>query len=79
MNRKLFGDYELNAGKVIDVNLPRAVEPDIQKDMLKKSDDGYFDKHLSGKYLITSSIHTFENGEYFTQVKVKRDSFTINL
>lgn len=76
---KLFGDYELNAGKVIDVNLPRAVEPDIQKDMLKKSDDGYFDKHLSGKYLITSSIHTFENGEYFTQVKVKRDSFTINL
>ena len=67
---KLFGDYELNAGKVIDINLPRATEPDIQ---------GGIDKHLSGKYLITSSIHTFENGEYFTQVKVKRDSFTINL
>lgn len=67
---KLFGDYELNAGKVIDINLPRATEPDIQEGI---------DKHLSGKYLITSSIHTFENGEYFTQVKVKRDSFTINL
>ena len=75
---KLFGDYELNAGKVIDVMLPRAIEPDLQRDILKDS-DGYIDRHLSGKYLITSSIHTFENGEYFTQVKVKRDSFTIDL
>ena len=76
---KLFGDFDLNAGKVIDVKLPRAIEPSIQKDVLKKSNDGYIDEYLSGKYLVTSAIHTFENGEYFTQVKVKRDSFTIDL
>jgi len=76
---KLFGDFDLNAGKVIDINLPRAVEPAIQRDVVSDTQNGYIDEHLSGKYLITSSIHTFENGEYFTQVKIKRDSFTIDL
>lgn len=76
---KLFGDFDLNVGKVIDVTLPRAIEPAIQRDILNNSRNGYVDEHLSGKYLITSSIHTFENGEYFTQVKIKRDSFTIDL
>lgn len=76
---KLFGDFDLNAGKVIDIKLPRAVEPAIQKDVVQKTSNGYVDEHLSGKYLITSSIHIFENGEYFTQVKIKRDSFTIDL
>jgi len=76
---KLFGDFDLNAGKVIDINLPRAVEPAIQRDVVSDTKNGYIDEHLSGKYLITSSIHTFENGEYFTQVKIKRDSFTIDL
>ena len=76
---KLFGDFDLNAGKVIDIKLPRAVEPAIQRDVVSKTQNGYIDEHLSGKYLITSSIHTFENGEYFTQLKIKRDSFTIDL
>lgn len=76
---KLFGDFDLNAGKVIGITLPRAVEPDIQRDVVGKTQNGYVDEHLSGKYLITSSIHIFENGEYFTQVKIKRDSFTIDL
>jgi len=75
---KLFGDFELNAGVVIDVILPRAMSPEVQKKVLADP-YGYVDKHLSGKYLITSSIHTFDDGEYFTEVKVKRDSFTIDL
>jgi hypothetical protein len=76
---KLFGDFDLNAGKVIHITLPRAVEPAIQREVVHETKDGYIDEHLSGRYLITSSIHTFEDGEYFTRLKLKRDSFTIDL
>ena len=75
---KLFGDFDLNAGTIIEINIPKATDPSVQRKVLTDK-YGRFDKHLSGKYLITSAIHTFENGDYFTNVKVKRDSFTIDL
>ena len=74
---KLFGDFELNAGTVIQIKIPKSVDPQVQKDVLRSNEYGSFDEHLSGNYLITSAIHTFENGEYFTDLRIKRDSFSI--
>jgi hypothetical protein len=76
---KLFGDFNLNAGVVIELKIPKAVDPELQRDLLQNTQDGAFDEHLSGNYLITSAIHTFEKGKYYTSVKVKRDSLTIDL
>lgn len=76
---QLFGDFDLNAGKVIEVEIPKPVDPEVQREMLKNTKYGEMDDHISGNYLITSAIHTFEKGEYFTSVKVKRDSFKIQL
>jgi len=62
----LFGDLELNAGKIIDLQFPRAGDPMLT--------GGVVDEFLSGNYLVTSAIHRFKNQEYYTEVKVKRDS-----
>ena len=74
----LFGDLNLNAGTVIEVKIPRAIDPAIQNRFLRNS-SGMYDDYLSGKYIITSAIHTFKDGKYYTNVKVKRDSFSVKL
>jgi hypothetical protein len=50
-----------------------------ERDKTQNSDGGETDKHLSGKYVITSAIHTFEDGEYHTNIRVKRDGFEIEV
>jgi hypothetical protein len=75
---KLFGDLELNAGTIIKLNITRAIDP-RERDKTENSQDGEHDKHMSGKYVITSAIHTFENGEYYTNLRVKRDGFNIEV
>jgi hypothetical protein len=82
---KLFGDLELNPGTVINLKFPKAVDPAIMKKLLAKmkhSPSGsldLYDQHLSGRHLITSVNHTFEDGEYFSEVRVKKDSFSFEL
>ena len=75
---KLFGDLELNAGTIIKLNITRAIDP-RERDKTENSQGGEHDKHMSGKYVITSAIHTFENGEYYTNLRVKRDGFNIEV
>lgn len=75
----LHGDMGLNPGRVIYLKLQRAMDPQNFKDLLEKNPRDIWDEHLSGKYLITSAIHTFEDGKYYTNVKVKRDSFSIDI
>lgn len=76
---KLFGDFNLNAGVVIEIKIPKAIDPVVQAKVLNTEKYGELDDHISGNYLITSAIHTFEDGDYFTSLKIKRDSFTIDL
>ena len=82
---KLFGDFELNPGTVIELKFPKAVDPAIMKKMLEKMRHSptaaldLYDKHLSGRHLITSTNHIFEDGEYFSEVRVKKDSFGFEL
>jgi|GEM_PF-3927814 len=73
---KLFGDLGLNAGTIIKLNITRAIDP-RERDKTENSQGGEHDKHMSGKYVITSAIHTFEDGEYHTNIRVKRDGFEI--
>ena len=75
---KLFGDLELNAGTIIKLNITRAIDP-RERDKTENSDGSEHDKHMSGKYVITSAIHTFEDGEYHTNIRVKRDGFEIEV
>ena len=74
---KLFGDFYLNAGRKIELKFPKAVDPEERETIT--GDNDKFDNHLSGKYIITSAIHTVEGGEYYTDVRVKRDSFSLEL
>lgn len=76
---KLFGDFNLNAGVIIEIKIPKSIDPTIQKDVLKEDKYSAFDNHLSGNYMITSAIHTFQDGEYFTNLRIKRDSFNIEV
>jgi len=82
---KLFGDLELNPGAVVKLKFPKAVDPAIMKQLLAamkffpKSARDIYDKHLSGRHLVTSVNHMFEDGEYFSEVRVKKDSFGIEL
>lgn len=82
---KLFGDFDLNPGTVIVLKFPKAVDPVIMKQLLSNmknkptSQRDLWDKHLSGRHIITSVNHLFEDGEYFSEVRVKKDSFNIDL
>ena len=75
----LNGDLYLNPGRKIELVFPKAVDPEVIKDFLGKSDGELLDESLSGKYFITGAEHSFKLGEYFTTIKVKRDSFRQDL
>ena len=75
----LNGDLYLNPGRKIELIFPKAVDPEVIKDFLGKSDGELLDESLSGKYFITGAEHSFKLGEYFTTIKVKRDSFRQDL
>ena len=76
---KLFGDFNLTPGRKIELKFPKSVDPEEKKALTGDDDNDLFDNSLSGKYLITSVIHTIEGGEYYSDVRVKRDSFSISI
>ena len=76
---RLNGDFKLNAGKKIALKFPKAIDPSAYRDYTEKTDIDHYNEFLSGKYLITSVIHEFENDEYYSNVRVKKDSFAIDL
>lgn len=75
---KIYGDYEFNPGKMIEIKFPRALDPS-EKNKSKFEDHPSEDKLLSGKYLITSCTHSFSNGEYYINARVKRDSIGVKI
>lgn len=75
---KLHGDFALNPGKKINLQFPKAIDPVEYKNFTDESFQIY-NQALSGNYLITSCIHTFLDNEYYSEVRVKRDSFSVDL
>jgi hypothetical protein len=78
---RLNGNFKLNAGKKIKLMFPKAIDPAVYSQYTNNEKDlnGHVNNFLSGKYLITSVVHEFEDDEYFVEVRVKRDSFSIEL
>lgn len=75
---KIYGDYEFHPGKVITIKFPKAIDP-AEEELSTEDDHPGEDKLLSGKYLVTSAQHTFENGNYFINARVKRDSMGVEI
>ena len=75
---RIYGDYEFHPGKVITLKFPKALDP-AEAELSTEDDHPGEDKLLSGKYLVTSAQHTFENGDYFINARVKRDSMGVEI
>ena len=76
---KLNGDFGLNPGRKVKLQIPKAIDPTIYKEYSGKSAIYLYDEVISGTYLVTSVIHTFEDNEYYSNVRVKRDSLSLKL
>ena len=66
----IYGDFKLSVGMVITCNIMKSVENADNKRGK--------DKYLSGKYLVTSINHRFED-EYIMQLLLKKDSYIESL
>lgn len=66
----IYGDFKLCVGMVITCNVIKSVESTKEKRGK--------DKYLSGKYVVTSIDHRFED-EYIMQVLLKKDSYIESL
>ena len=76
---KLYGDFGLNPGRIIELQFPKAIDPMVNKKYTNTSDFELFDQSISGKFLVTSVVHKFENSEYFVNVRCKKDTLSIEV
>lgn len=70
----LAGDFKLQSGTVISLQLPRAIGPEVDVRNSKSPNNRGEDVFLSGKYLVTAVVHNFAD-DYTCETRVKRDSF----
>ena len=70
----VMGDTFLNPGRTIELKFPKATDPIAYKKYTGKSDTDFFDKTLSGDYMIFTSVHSFINGVHSTTIVAKTDS-----
>ena len=75
----LFGDLQINPGRVIELLFPKALDPEQLKEYLETDASDVYDRSLSGKYFITATEHKFEAGEYYVKCRVKRDSTAVEI
>lgn len=64
----LYGDFNLNPGRKITINIPAAAGAETTDGSKVGSTD--LDSDLSGDYTIAVAIHTFKNGEYTTKLRL---------
>lgn len=66
---RLHGDPRIRSGEIIAVELPKINAPEKIK-----NGEPYVDELLSGRYLVVSVTHMFDNEGYYIELKVKKDS-----
>lgn len=66
------GDFDLSCGSVVALKIAKAT------DLVYAQETGIIDKHLSGKYVIVSIKHNFEE-QYTQRVLLKKDSSEVDL
>lgn len=70
----VMGDFTLHPGQIVELALPKAVDPNQEIKSTDLSSNRELDELLSGKYLVTSVIHNFSE-DYTCTIRVKKDSF----
>ena len=70
------GDFLLRSGQTITLDILQNKSADKK---LKDEELDTPDKMLSGKYLITAIEHNFENQTFLTRLRLKRDSYNLDL
>ena len=63
---RLYGDARLSCGSIIDINLSKLG--------LSTESESINDSMLSGRYLVVSNTHVFNNDGYYMSLKIRRDS-----
>jgi hypothetical protein len=73
------GDFSMRPGRKITLEIPKAIDlRQFDSKTMKGNFDDYFDRTVSGKYLVASVIHQFD-AEYHCRLRIKRDSFTYDV
>lgn len=65
------GDFNFAPGKIVELEILK--HADITEELV--SGDSYIDQMLSGKYLVTKTIHHFAKDGYVIHATLKKDSF----
>jgi hypothetical protein len=69
----------MRPGRKVTLEIPKAIDlKQFDKKSMKGNFDDYFDRTVSGKYLVTAVIHQF-GSEYHCRMRLKRDSLTYDL
>jgi hypothetical protein len=76
------GDFSMRPGRKITLQIPKPVDlrffQRFSSKIMKGLSDDYFDRTVSGKYLVTAVIHQFD-AEYHCRMRLKRDSLTYDV
>ena len=73
------GDFSMRPGRKITLEIPKAIDLRyFDSKAMKGNFDDYFDRTVSGKYLVAAVIHQFD-AEYHCRLRIKRDSFTYDV
>jgi hypothetical protein len=70
---KVPGDFDLNPGKRINLQIPKPIDTAYITDGASK-----YDQVASGNYLVTSVIHEFSS-TYYCTVRIKKDALSFDL
>lgn len=74
----LCGDVELHSGSVIEIQLPKPIDPALHEKSVADL-EGYIDEYMSGKYLVVSVNHRFTQDGHFMAVQLKRDTIPVDI
>lgn len=78
---KVLGDFRLNPGMTLEIEVQRAVDPQLQIEGLKEPLDGndVKDEYISGDYFVTEATHVFSEKNFHTFATICRDSSSLPL
>ena len=74
----LCGDVELHSGCTIEIQLPKPIDPALNEKSVAGL-EGYIDEYMSGKYLVVSVNHKFNQDGHYMSVQLKRDTLAVDI
>lgn len=71
---QVYGDFNLNPGRKITIQVPKSVNPDDYAPNNNAQNVDELDKVMSGDYIVAVVAHTFREGVYTSKLKIIKDS-----